>query len=58
MARFANDEKLANERKEKVDSMAWECRCGTVLCGACKDMSEALERVTLRDMEEGQASSD
>jgi hypothetical protein len=36
MTKHANDEKLAKEQKEKVDSMAWECRCGTILCGACK----------------------
>lgn len=36
MAKHAFDEQCAKEQKEKIDSMAWECRCGTILCGACK----------------------
>jgi hypothetical protein len=40
MAKHANDEKLAKEQKETMDSLAWECRCGTIICGACKSESE------------------
>jgi hypothetical protein len=42
MTKHANDEKFAKEQKEKEDSLAWECRCGTILCGACKGVSEHL----------------
>ncbi len=42
MTKHANDEQLAKEQKEKDDSLAWECRCGTILCGACKIDAEHL----------------
>jgi hypothetical protein len=40
MMKHANNEKLIREQKEKEDSIAWECRCGMVLCGTCKIAAE------------------
>jgi hypothetical protein len=39
MAKHAFEQEQAKEQKEKVDSLAWECRCGTIVCGACKLLS-------------------
>jgi hypothetical protein len=37
VGRFAEDQRLANEAlKAKEDRMAWECRCGLFVCGACR----------------------
>jgi hypothetical protein len=36
MAKHAFDQEQTKEQKEKADSLAWECRCGTTVCGACK----------------------
>jgi hypothetical protein len=40
MTKHANDEKCAKEQKRREDSLPWECRCGTIICGACKLASE------------------
>jgi hypothetical protein len=41
MRKHEFDEKQAREQKEKMDSLAWECRCGTIMCGACKVVVES-----------------
>jgi len=33
------DREKAREHKERLDEVAWECRCGLVLCGGCKEIA-------------------
>jgi hypothetical protein len=33
------DREKARDHKGKLDEIAWECRCGMVLCGGCKEIA-------------------